>query len=444
MTAVGQPSAERFRTALWTWPVGAGLLGAVLATALARVRPQSGSWLGSLWPGDVPAARSMLQVVATADMTAITLTFSVTVVALQLASQQFSPRLLREFARDPVTKAVLATLSGAFVFATTTIAHLHEDEPVPTLAVAVGFALGIASLGAILAFITHILKAVRVDTMMRIVHDETDVAIERFYPPYGDPSVRSDEGLHLGEGRQLSADTSGFVQRTDVQRLVADAAQADAVVRVEARAGDHVVRGTPIATVWAGSRAEPSTSPRLEDRVRDAITIGYERTIDQDTGFGFRQLEDIAVKAMSPSVNDPVTATHAVGHMADLLVRLVGCRLGATLHEDDSGTGRVVVPDRDLRYYLDLACGQLRRFSASEPTVLIALLRMLRDVGLACRDDEQRTEVRRAADLVVGELDAVQPVDRAEVEAMRARVDWALAGDARAAYGDRVGETRSI
>jgi uncharacterized membrane protein len=439
-------SAETARTSLWVWPAITGAAAVVAALLLARIRPEDGSLPDSLWPGDVQSASTVLQVVATAVMTAITLTFSVTVVALQLASQQFSPRLLREFARDPVTKRVLSVLSATFLFAITVLRDLDGDRPVPTVAVTVGYLLGIASLGSIVAFIAHITRALRVDTMMLAVHDETEDAIFAFYPEHGDPSVRSGDELELDEeaGWLVLAASSGFVQKTDVPGLIDCARAHDVFIRVESRPGDHVVRGAPLATAWwdTGGRHDRAA---VEERVRAAISLGFERTLDQDAGFGFRQLEDIAVKAMSPSINDPVTATHAVGHMGDLLVRLASRRLGPTLHHDGDGIPRAIVPDRDLRYYLDLACSQLRRFGAEEPTVLVALLRMLRDVAVACRDDEQRAEVRRAADLVAGQVpDSLPDHDIQTVVTMRDRVSSALDGDLRSAYVDRVGETRSI
>ncbi len=131
--------------------------------------------------------------------------------------------------------------------------------------------------------------------------------------------------------------------------------------------------------------------------------------------------------------------------MADLLVKLTGRRLGATLHEDGEGVGRAVVPDRDLRYYLDLACGQVRRYGRGDPTVLMAVLRLLRDVATAARDDEQRREVQQQAALVVEALDpSMQDPDRAAVGDMAVRVGMALDGNLRGAYGDRSGETRSL
>lgn len=441
-------SAETSRSPLWLWPLASAAAAVLAAVALSRLRPEGDGFLMSLPISDVAAAQALLQVTATSVMTATALTFSVTVVTLQLASQQFSPRLLREFTRDRVTKSVLSVLATSFVFAVTVLPFLDQDEPVPRAAVMVAAVLAVAALVAILAFTTHIARSVRVDTMMRMVHEETSRAIDRFYPAYGDASVRSPADLPppAGPGTMITAAKSGFVQLTDVDRLVRWAEEHDALVRIEVRAGDQIIRGTPIATAWRAGGDQGLSGPdaaAVAARVRDAVMVGYERTMDQDTAFGFRQLEDIAVKAMSPSVNDPVTAAHAVGHMADLLVSLTGRHLGPAVHHDDGGAPRAIVPDRDIRYYLDLSCSQLRRFAAAEPSVLIALLRMLRDVAVACRDDHQRTEIRRAAELVAAQAQGMQDADEADLRDMVRRIEEALAGRVQQAYGDRSGETRS-
>jgi len=442
-------SSESHRRPLWLGAAVAGGAAVVLAVLLTQVLPL-GEDLTWLWPGDASAATSALQIVATSVMTATTLTFSLTVVAIQLASQQFSPRLLREFTRDPVTKTVLAVLAAAFAFTSTAVRTIRTDAPVPTVAIVVGQLLGLASFAAIVAFISHIVRMLRVDSMMLAVHDDALRAMEASYPPYEEVPRSPDElDLDAALGRSVMASSSGFVQGVDVAGLVRAAQEHDAVVRVETRPGDQVMRGTPVATVWAregaaGRRLDP-VPDALADGVRTAVRMGYERTFDQDTSFGLRQLEDIAVKAMSPSVNDPVTAATAAGHLGDLLVQLTGRHLGATLHEDEEGVGRAVVPDRDLRYYLDLTCGQLQRFAADEPTVLVALLRMLRDVAVSCRDDAQRAEVARAARLVREELpQGASETDAAGVVDLHERVERALAGDLVAAYADRAGETRSI
>ncbi|WP_222195889.1 DUF2254 domain-containing protein [Modestobacter italicus] len=436
-------SAERSRLPLWVGPTVAGVLAAAAALVLTTIRPTSG-WLTSLWPGDQDAASTVFQVVVTSVVTVTTLTFSLTVVALQLASQQFSPRLLREVTRDRVTKGVLSTLTAAFVFPIVAIRQLDSSSPVPAVSALVALLLGIAAFAAGLTFIAHMTRLLRVDTLMLKVHDETRIAIETFYPDYDEPLDDPDQlGLDQSAGQLVHASDSGYVRTVDVARLVRSAREHDAVVRIETRPGDHVVRRTPIATVWHGQGGE--LPGELVAEVRGSVDLGYERTLDQDAGFGFRQLEDIAVKAVSPSINDPVTAATALGHMGDLLSRVLGSHLGPSVHRDDDGVGRAVVPDRDLQYYLELSCGQLRRFGGSEPTVLTSILQMLRDVAVSCRDDEQRAQIARAADNAVAQLpDQAAEDDAAAVHDMRRRVRCALSGDLVAAYADRAGETRSI
>lgn len=441
----GRPgkSAERSRLPLWLGPTVAGVLAAVAALLLTRIRPTSG-WLTHLWPGDQDAASTLFQVVTTSVITVTTLTFSLTVVALQLASQQFSPRLLREVTRDRVSKSVLSTLTAAFVFPIVAIRQLDSSSPVPTVSALLALLLGIAGFAAGLTFIAHMTRLLRVDTLMLKVHDETRIAIETFYPDHDEPLDDPDQlGLDQSAGQLVHATDSGYVRSVDVERLVRAARQHDGVVRIETRPGDHVVRRTPIATLWAGPGRDVPGG--FADEVRRSIDLGYERTLDQDAGFGFRQLEDIAVKAVSPAINDPVTAATALGHMGDLLSRIVGSRLGPSVHRDGDGAARAVVPDRDLQYYLELSCGQLRRYGSSEPTVLTSILQMLRDVAVSCRDDRQRADIARAAENTVAQLpDQAAEDDAAAVLDLHRRVRCALDGDLVAAYADRAGESRSI
>ncbi|MGY1857653.1 DUF2254 domain-containing protein [Modestobacter sp. SYSU DS0290] len=438
-----QGSAEDSRAPLWLWPLVAGVVAAGASLGLTTIRPTSG-WLTHLWPGDQAAASTLFQVVTTAVVTITTLTFSLTVVALQLASQQFSPRLLRQITRDRVWKGVLAVLTAAFVYNIVAIRQLNGASPVPVVSAVVSLLLGVAAFAAGLTFISHMTRVLRVDTLMLMVHAETTTAIASFYPDYDEPIDDPDQlDLDQSAGRLLPSPESGYVRSVDVERLVRCAREHDAVVRIETRPGDHLVRGTPLATVWARRGGE--LPEEFTEEVTGAVDLGYERTLDQDAGFGFRQLEDIAVKAVSPGINDPVTAAIAVGHMGDLLSRIVGSHLGPTLHRDEDGTGRAIVPDRDLRYYLELCCGQVSRYGGDEPTVLTSVLRMLRDVGVSCRDDHQRAEIARAADNTAAQLPEQAAGDDAEaVRDMRRRVQAALDGDLYGAFADRAGETRSI
>lgn len=437
------PSWEDLRTSLWFWPAVAAFVGFVVAVVLGNVHPTAGSPLASwAWPGDHHSAIAFLQVVAGSVITVTSLTFSLVVVALQLASQQFSPRLLREFTRDLITQVVLAVFVTTFVVAVTVLREVDGGQPLPRLGLALTFVLVLLSISALLGFLGHIARLVRVDTMMAAVHRETRQVIERQYPPYGDEDRGPDlppEAEHADT--VVYATKSGFLQEVDVARLVAFADTCDAVVVLGVRPGDQITMGSPLARVLvAGERRA-----EMDAAVHAAIELGYERTLQQDAALGLRQLTDIAVKALSPGINDPTTAGHAIGHASDLLIRLQRRRLGPVVHPGGNGAPRVETPDRDIRYYLDLVVAPVRRYGAREPTVLLALMRMLRDVAVAARDEEQRQEIARQAGLVLSTVrDDLLAEDTEAVRDGAHRVHEVLRGNVLGAYADRAGETRSL
>lgn len=447
MSRTQDVSAEDVRASLWFWPSVTAACSLVVALVLLTIRPDPEStWATWVWPGDVQSASTLLQVVATAVMTAMALTFSLTVVALQLASQQFSPRLLREFARDRLTQTVLALLVSTFVVSLTGLRGVDPERPLPVVLVAAVLVLGVSSAAALLGFLGHLVRALRVDTMMVAVHKESAQTIADTYPPYGDTSKAPRSDLPGEEGGTLLPSArSGFVRTIAPERLVRAAREHGAFVRLGVRPGDHVVAGAPIASAWPVDGDDDLSPDALDDALVEAVEIGFERTAEQDAALGLRQLTDIAVKAISPGINDPVTSGHALGYCADLLTRLQGRHLGPQQHTDDSGTPWLVTPDRDLRYYLDLVCAPVRRFGRAEPLVLTALLRMLRDCAVAARDDHQRDSIAEQVSLILDDMsDELLGYDAHSVRDLARRTELALKGDVDGAFRDRAGETRSV
>jgi len=441
-----RPSTEQLRARLWFWPLVASVGAFVLTLPLLTVRPRPDSALAEwTFPGDASTAASLLQTIATSVITAASLTFSLTVVALQLASQQFSPRLLRSFSRDALVQVTIAVLVSTFTVSVLTLRSIDPERPLPVLAVLLATVLGLASAAALVVFVGHIVTRLRVDNMMANVHGDTRSSLEESYPLYDEGPPPPGADLPGPDGGALApAWRSGFVRSVQPAPLTAAAERADVVVLLGVRPGDTVVEGTPIASVLTRD-GRPGDVPAVEAGLRDAVALGFERTEEQDAAFGLRQLVDMAVKAISPAVNDPTTAAEALSYCGDLLVRLQARRLGPQAHADSKGVVRLVTPDRDLRYYLDLVCAQVRRFGRGEPTVLTAVLRVLRDCAACARDDEQRAEVRRQCALVLEDMSPDLLEDDADaVRDMARRVELALAGDVGGAYGDRAGETRSI
>lgn len=446
MSRMLRANAEALRASLWFWPVCAAFAAFLVTIALLAVRPgPDAGWAQLVWPAGSDVASTLLQVVATATMTATTLTFSITVVALQLASQQFSPRLLREFARDPKIQSILALLVSTFVASLTGLRGMGPEEPTPVLVPALVMALGLASAGALVGFVGHMVRALRVDSMMVAVHQETLATIRQTYPRLDDHSKDPQQGLPGPDGGTLLVSTrSGFVKVIRPETLVKVAAKHGIFLRLNIRPGDQLVAGAPLGVFWKLAVAGAVDSRTVQVELAKGLEIGFERTAEQDAAYGLRQLTDIAVKAISPGINDPVTAAHAISFCADLLVTLQGHRLGPQQHLDDAGTPRLITPDRDYRYYLDLVCGPLRRYGRSEPIVLAAILRMLRDFATGHTSSEQLEATERQVGLLIETMDpGLIPSDIEEVQNLAAKVQLALEGDVEAAYTDRAGETRS-
>lgn len=437
-------SAETGRATLWPWPTASGAAATVLGTVVVEWQPLNGTPVGELlWTGERDAASTMLQLVPASVMTATSVTFSLMVVALQMSSQQFSPRLLRQFTRDRVFKLVLSVLVATFAYSVSVLRGLDDDD-LPTAALLLTFLFSLASLAALVAFIAHVARSLRVETMMLAVHADTWRAMRRFYPP-ADGTTQTEMLPPSADAVLLRSDRSGFIRVVDVPALVAHAREAGIVLWLAVRPGDHLVRGTPVAHVASTDPARPVDQAGAVALLARGLDMGYERTLEQDPSLGFRELTDIAVKALSPALNDPVTADHALGHIGDLLVRLAARQMGPQGHHDDDGTLRLVTVDRDFRYYLDLPCGQIRRFSSGEPTVLASVLRMLRNVAPSCCSDAQRDEIRRQVELVMDYAGReLAGEGMAGVKELAARVEMALAGDLGPAFADRAGETRSM
>lgn len=439
---------EALRASVWFWPTCASLAALAVTLLLLPVRPgQEVAWARWIWPSGMEAASTLLQAVATSVMTAVTVTFSLTVVALQLASQQFSPRLLREFARDKRTQLVLAVLLSTFVVSITGLRGMDPETPVPVLVVGLVYLMGIACGMVLLLFIGHITRSLRVDTMMVTAHGRCLQVLEETYPNTREGEIDA-EDLALPEGgAPVTAPRSGLVKAVDQRPLVDVLERLRLVLLLEVQPGDHITAGTPIGRLWAddGAVPSPAAARAVEEHLAVAVEVGYERTPEQDVSLGLRQLADIAVKALSPSINDPATAVNALGFCADLLVRIQSRRLGPELHHGSDGTLRLATAGRDHRYFLELVCGASRRFASRDPLVLGALLRLLRDCAVHAADDGQRKEIRRQVGLV---LDSMEPgliaADGEYVRDLARRVELALAGDAATAYSDRAGETRSV
>lgn len=402
---------ERARESFWIVPLLGVLvsvaLGATLPRLELRVEALQMPWL---FDGGPDAARSVLSTVAGSMITVTSLTFSLTVVTLQLASSQFSPRLLRSFLRDLRNQAVLSLLLSTFVFSLLvmlTVRTQNDRGPgfVPELSVSLTMVLVVASVMALVWFIGHVVAVVRVGRIMDDVASESLALLQRETDQLV-PGGACDPAPPAVVGRPVTSTRSGFVQRVDVPAVGRWASEREAVVHLSSSPGSWIFRGMPWAYVEGSD----------DDAVGAALTLGAERTAQQDVGFGIRQLVDIALRALSPGINDPTTAIDAVGHIGDVLIVMSQRRLGARTWVDDDGVARVHLAGPSLAQHLELACGQIRRAAADLPEVMVALIDVLAALGAACDDVTRREAVLR-------ELAAIDVATDRDITGVRERLD---------------------
>ncbi|GAB2580842.1 DUF2254 domain-containing protein [Microlunatus antarcticus] len=427
------------RDRLWPIPV----LGVVLAIVGGQLVPRLDAavdgrlpgWLDAVaFGGDAGAAQTVLDAVGSSLITVTSLTFSLTVVTLQLASSQFSPRLLRTFTQDLFVQVTLAVFLATFAFSLTVLRSVRSEaestQPfVPRLAVTCSYLMAMVSVVALVLFLAHLTRQIRVETMLGTVCRDARSTLAAVLPPLAEgerwpvaPTVPPDARTVLAHG-------SGFLLRLDRRRLVAAAAEADLVLLVDRPIGSFLVEGTPLGRLWRSDGSAPSSAD--EDRLRRAldraVRLGPERTSTEDLAYGLRQLTDVANKALSPGINDPTTAVHAVVRTGELLADLGRHELGSRVLDDDEGTVRLVVASPGFDELLDAAVTPSRRFGAADSRVLGALYQLLADVAWNARP-EHRDAIRQQARRL-DQTAAAQDFDeeqRTGLTAARQGVDRAL------------------
>ncbi|MDF2705042.1 MAG: hypothetical protein K0R62_694 [Nonomuraea muscovyensis] len=432
---------DTLRTQLWLLPsVGVGLalgLGVGLPQLDARLGRDLPPWMtGYLFGGGASAARTVLGAIAGSLITVTSLTFSMTLVTLQLASSQFSPRLLRTFARDRFVQATLALFLATFIYALTvlrTIRSAGESREVfvPQIAVTTGFVLALVSVLALVLFLAHLARELRAETTLLRVHGEANETIRRVLPPRRFESVDVRPVSPPPEAVPLPAGASGFVLRMDESSLLSAAVEADVVLLIDCCPGSLLVAGTPMGAGWprAATSFDADIELRLTRQVARAIRTGPERTAAHDVTYGLRQLIDVAVKALSPGINDPTTAVHALGHVSVLLCDLAGRQLGPRPLRDERGRVRVMLYQPNLADLLTMTLAQPLHYGAHDSAVLAQMFFLLRDLAW-CATSDQRPAIAHQLEVLRAEAAGRQFGSRemARFDTLSKQVEQALAG----------------
>jgi uncharacterized membrane protein len=417
---------EELRTNLWLVPAvlilcALGLFGLTLrldrAAYYGRFRPPS--WVIS---GSADAARQILTSIAASVITVVGIVFSITIVTLTLASTQFGPRMLRNFIRDRGTQLTLGTFVATFVYCVVALVSIgpgDRGEFVPHISITTAFGLVLIDLAVLIYFLHHIASQIQLPQVIASIAKDLAQAVAlqsgdqpRFATrkPAQGPSLDELLARIEASGSVIRTPKSGYLQFIRHQTLVRVATKADAVIRLPYRPGHFLVEGRELAGVWP-----PAAAEQVADYLARAQATGPHRTLTQDVAFGVDQLVEIAIRALSPAVNDTFTALTCIDWLGDCLCKIAPVWTPTQVHRDNHGVVRVISDQVSYERLVQRAFEKIRQASRGMPAVMIRQLDALTTIM------EQTTDPQRAQVL----MDQAGMIRRANVESVPEESDRA-------------------
>ncbi len=379
------------RSSFWFMPSLMVASSIALAAVLIELDSASFNQRLSQWPRlfgvGTAGARLMLSTLAGSMMTVMGITFSMTLLALVLASGQYTSRILRNFMRSQLTQFTLGAFASIFVYCMIILRTIRDsgdvDEFVPSLAVFFALVMSVGGVGLLIFFIHHISSSIQASNIIASVAEETNASIDRLLPKKIDhePDANKSgnqmlEALDERTWYPVPAAQSGYVQSVNDSALLRLAANNKTIVRMEHGIGAFVVQDTALVSLALTYPPEP----KLIDELNGAYSIGRHRTVEQDPAFGIRQIVDIAMKALSPGVNDTSTAVICVDYLASILARLPG-RQFPPLHRYEKETLRMIAITPSFERLLAEAFDQIRGSAEANLAILARILSALETIG---------------------------------------------------------------
>lgn len=390
---------ESVSTSLWFVP-GLLVLGAILlAWSASSINVDTGGavtqWLHS---GSAEDASTLLSALLPAMISMATLVISITMVVLVLAAGQLGPRLIRNFMANVTTQLMLGFFLATVVYLILVLRFLNDDRQAgatPHLAVTIATALVLVCVFLLLLFVHHLARSIVSDTVIERVGHELDAAILRLLPEDKVDTLRQERPT-LERGISLCLPNGGYVQTIDYEGLVACARKADAVIELGFRPGQLLLAQGDHGHVHAVSELNED----LLDRISEYVALGNQRTANQDLEFAVRQLVEVALRALSPGINDPFTAIASIDRLALSLALVMRRGRAQTAWSDEEGTIRVIGKVTTFGGIVDAAFHQIRQ-STTQPAVLIQLMTALVLLAEQVRREEHREAILRHVELVL-------------------------------------------
>lgn len=432
---------DALRTNFWFLPGVMAVLAVAVCLAFLQIDRAIGDRFPLLSAGSVEGVRTLLGVLIGAMVTAVSIVFSTTVVVLTLAASQLGPRLLRTYVRDRSNQALIGVFIATLFYSLTAMFVVGRMAPagnLPNLTVLGAFALTCASLIVLIYFIHHVAQSIQAPNVILAVSAELNELIDRTYTetlPDGaaEPLDKNVEERLPEHPVSVPAKSSGYLQAIDTDGLMRLADEQDMVVRTLHRPGHFVMEKDVLADIYSSEEVEEAVLERVRQMfswkteqklqvaahrgIQSKFIMGYRRTPTQDVEFVMMELVEIALRALSPGINDPFTAMTCIDRLAEALRRLARRSIPPAYRYEQGGRLRLIVDHTSFEGLCNAAFHQIRQHAASNAAVLIRLLEDLRLVILETRTEEQKSVVWRHACMVRRAAERLpEPEDRKDVD----------------------------
>ena len=402
---------ETIQTSFWFVPLLLVLVAIGSAIGLvyldSKINFDPSATLGYLFSGGAEAARSILSTIAGAMLAVAGTVFSITLVALTLASSQFGPRLLRNFMHDRLNQIVLGAYIATFIYCLLvlrTVKSNNDIDFIPAISILFAMVVAVANIFLLIIFIHHISVGIQADSVLSESHKYLHKSIDKLFPDK-DEEVDSQQRASVVQEMQnelkvisvVNSDEDGYLQMIDYDKLLKLAQKHDCFITLVNRSGDFVVKEQPLAKVHARKLLDDD----LQKNIRRSMIIGGQRTPLQDVEFAIRQMVEVAARALSPGINDPFTAITCIDKLTATLSHLTRVHFPDKYRCDDKGVPRLEAQPVVFAGMMDASFNQIRQYAENSPAVLIRLMEALNTLMTFARTDDQRQAIQRHAAMVL-------------------------------------------
>ncbi|MFB2833044.1 DUF2254 domain-containing protein [Floridanema evergladense] len=400
---------DSLHSSYWFLPSVMVLGGIILAfTTLTldqtdKVKMERWSWI---YTGGPEGARSLLSAIAGSMVSVAATAFSITIVALQLASANFGPRLLRNFMQDTGNQIVLGTFIGTFIYCLLILRTVRGEDYelfVPEFSVTVGILLAIASIAVLIFFIHHASTIIQASHVIKSVSVDLHRAIENLYPEkIGHGKDKQERAVaeipenFAAAAYSIPASQTGYLQVIDDEQLMKIACKYDLLLRLEFRPGKFIIKGKTLVMSYPAQRV----NKKVIKEIGKVFILGKERTEQQDIGFPIEQLVEIAMRALSPGINDPFTAIRCIEHITDGLCHLSQRKFPSPYRYDKEKNLRLITETVSFTELIDNAFNQIRIYGKSDLAVNLKLLESIAIIASYTENPKYKSHLYKQAEMV--------------------------------------------